>query len=348
MTDFNPGAEPVTVVILNYNSGAYLSRCLNALQAQDCGRFTVIVGDNASSDSSFDTARRTYSGRTEGADVDFQFIGENTGFARGNNILVEEVATPFVVLLNPDTEPSADWLRQLLEATRRHAGVSMFGSTQLMLHSAGRIDGAGDAYLACGIPWRGGHGLPVAALPPEGEVFSPCAAAALFRTDVFRSIGGFDESFFCYVEDVDLAFRIRLQGGRCIQVPHAVVHHAGGGSSESGDFSRYHGTRNVIWTFFKDMPGILFWLMLPLHFGAIGILILKSVFRGNSSPVFKGVCDGVRGIPMALRKRRVLQAGRIASTGDIARILCWNPGAYLCRRPVSFQEIKSQRGNIPN
>ena len=338
VTDPLGGAEPVTVVILNYNSGAYLNNCLNALRAQDCGRFSVIVGDNGSTDDSFGLARRKCSDVPDDAGVDFEFIdiGANVGFARGNNLLVERVATPLVALLNPDTEPAADWLRKLIDAAGRHAAVGMFGSAQLMLHRAGIVDGAGDAYLACGIPWRGGHGLPVAALPPEGEVFSPCAAAALYRTDVFRSVGGFDESYFCYVEDVDLAFRIRLQGGRSIQVPGAVVFHAGGGSSSgNGEFARYHGTRNMIWTYFKNMPGMLFWLLLPFHCGAFLILTLKSVFRGDSVPILRGIRDGVRGIPAALRKRKALQAGRVASAADIARALCWNPLTYLRRRPTS-------------
>ncbi|MEX2615907.1 MAG: glycosyltransferase family 2 protein [Alphaproteobacteria bacterium] len=337
MTESLGGAEPVTVVILNYNSGAYLKRCLNSLRAQDCGPFAVIVGDNGSTDDSFGAARRMPSEMPDSGGLEFQFvdIGANVGFARGNNLLVERVATPLVALLNPDTEPATDWLRQLMDAADRHAAAGMFGSTQLMLHRAGIIDGAGDAYLACGIPWRGGHGLPVAALPPEGEVFSPCAAAALFRTDVFRSVGGFDESYFCYVEDVDLAFRIRLQGGRCIQVPSAVVYHAGGGSSGDGDFASYHGTRNMIWTYFKNMPGMLFWLLLPFHCGAFVVLTLKSAFRGNRVPVLKGIRDGLRGIPAAVQKRRALQAGRTVSIAEIAGALCWNPLTYLRRRPVS-------------
>lgn len=336
MTDPRNGVVPATVVILNYNSGTYLGRCLKALRAQDCGRFSVIVGDNGSDDESLASARRMLSETVEDSGAEFHFveIGANTGFARGNNLLVARVTTPFVALLNPDTEPATDWLRQLLAATHRHPDSCMFGSTQMMLHHPGTIDGAGDAYLACGIPWRGGHGLPGAALPPEGEVFGPCAAAALYRTDIFRSVGGFDEDFFCYVEDVDLAFRIRLQGGRCIQVRDAIVHHAGGGSSSEGGFARYHGTRNMFWTYLKNMPGLLFWALLPLHLAALAVLALKSVIRGNPGPVLKGLRDGIRGVPAVLGKRRSVQAHRIASVGGIARAVSWNPLTYLHRRPT--------------
>jgi len=92
------------------------------------------------------------------------------------------------------------------------------------------FDGTGDAYSALGVAWRGNHGRSSQEFVPEGETFAPCAAAALYRTDAFRRAGGFDERFICYYEDVDLAFRLRLCGGRCIQVPDAGVHHVGSSS----------------------------------------------------------------------------------------------------------------------
>ncbi len=123
--------------------------------------------------------------------------------------------------------PAPDWLEQLIAATRRNPDVVMFGSTQIDATDPQRLDGAGDHYLASGLPWRGGHGWPVKELPREAEVFAPCAAACLIRADAFREAKGFDERFFCYVEDVDLAFRLRLMGHCCIQVPAAVVRHVG-------------------------------------------------------------------------------------------------------------------------
>ena len=99
-----------------------------------------------------------------------------------------------------------------MAATRRHPDVVMFGSTQIDVLDQRRLDGVGDHYLVTGLPWRGGHGWSVNELPAEGEVFAPCAAACLIRADAFREANGFDERFFCYVEDIDLAFRLRLGG----------------------------------------------------------------------------------------------------------------------------------------
>ncbi|MFN3398776.1 MAG: glycosyltransferase family 2 protein [Ferrovibrio sp.] len=99
----------------------------------------------------------------------------------------------------------------------------------------------------------------MAVLPPEGEAFGPCAAAALFRADAFRAAGGFDESLFCYMEDVDLAFRLRFAGERAMQIPAARVRHVGGGSVGGSEFAVYHGARNSVWCFVKNIPAALLW-----------------------------------------------------------------------------------------
>jgi len=105
------------------------------------------------------------------------------------------------------------------------------------------------------------------------ETFSPCAAAALYRASALREAGPFDADYFCYSEDVDLGFRLRLLGYTCWYAPDSVAHHVGsaitGGRS---DFTMYHGVRNGIWTYVKDMPGVLAWLCLPalvLGYGAV-------------------------------------------------------------------------------
>jgi GT2 family glycosyltransferase len=240
----------ISVLIVNYNAGHNLGKALQGLAAQTFGDFEVLVLDNASIDNSATLAQSLVASDSR---FTFRFLSRNIGFAAGNNLLSATARGTWLALLNPDAVPAPDWLERLIEATRRHPAAVMFGSTQVDAADPYRLDGAGDHYLAIGLPWRGGYGWPLAALPPEGEVFSPCAAACLIRADVFRGANGFDERFFCYVEDVDLAFRLRLQGHYCIQVPGAVVRHVGGASSiaAGSGFARRHGTRNLVWCFVK-------------------------------------------------------------------------------------------------
>lgn len=325
-------APPIaTVVIVNFNAGAHLTQTALGLAAQSEPRFRAIIIDNASSDGSVAAAQAAVSG-----DARFEFIQlpANTGFAAANNLAARRAETPWLATLNPDAIPQKEWLEQLMLATRRHPAAAMFGSTQISQADHDILDGAGDRYFAAGLPWRGGYGWPRTALPPEGETFTPCAAAALYRRQDFLSVGGFDESFFCYVEDVDLGFRLRLRGCRAVQIPAATVFHVGGGSGGgSSDFARYHGARNLIWCFVKNMPAPLFWPLLPLHVVMLAAYGIMAAIRGRGGLFLRSIRDATRGLPAAWRQRSTIQALRTASWHTIAAAISWNPLACIQRRP---------------
>jgi N-acetylglucosaminyl-diphospho-decaprenol L-rhamnosyltransferase len=314
----------VTVIVVNYNAGKHLVETLHGLSRQTFGDFLAIVIDNDSTDGSLFAAEQAVAG-----DARFQFVaaGENLGFAVANNRAAGMANTEWLALLNPDAVPQLTWLQELMRATKRHPQAALFGSTQLDAADTTKLDGAGDCYLAAGLPWRGGHGWPVATLPVEGKVFSPCAAAALYRRDVFLAAGGFCEAFFCYIEDVDLGFRLRLRGHHAIQVPAAVVHHVGGGSSGEGasDFARYHGVRNMIWCFVQNMPSLLFWLLLPAHIVMLIAYGVMATLRGHTLPFLAALRDATGGLGGAWRRRIQVQAQREVSWWRLAAALSWNP-----------------------
>ena len=312
----------VCVIVVAYNSGACLGRCVAALARQERCSFEAIIFDNASPDGAVD--------KLGPLPPEFRVIRStrNIGFAGGNNRAAAETQAPWVATLNPDAFPEPDWLARLLAAAERNPDVDMFGSTQLMAAEPGRLDGAGDVYHACGLHWRDLHGQPVASLPaaPEREAFAPCAAAALYRTSAFRAHGGFDERFFCFAEDVDLGFRIRLAGGRCLQVADAVAHHLGSSSAgRRSDFSVSHGFRNRFWTFVKNMPGPLFWPLLPAHLVATSGMLVLAAARGQGGPAWRGLKEAWAGLGAAWQARRQIQWSRQASVWQIARALAWSP-----------------------
>lgn len=326
-----PSSPLVTVVVVNFNSGRYLAECLEALSAQTYPGFRAIVIDNASSDESVVRARRA----VDDPRIVFKVLPENLGFAAANNLAVREADTPWIATLNPDAFPEPDWLNRMLEATARHPDVPMFGATLLDAETPGRLDGAGDNYSAVGIAWRGGHHRIVPVPPSDYEVFAPCAAAAVYRRDAFLAQGGFDERFFCFMEDVDLAFRLRLAGGRCIHVTGARVRHVGGGSGgRNRRRSDFWGFRNRIWTFVKNMPGPLFWPLFPAHLLANLALLVLAVPQGRVVGVSAGILAGLRGIPAFWRERRKIHAAAIAGPCAIARALTWSPMKLLKRTIV--------------
>jgi GT2 family glycosyltransferase len=250
---------------------------------------------------------------------------KNIGFAAANNLGISLCESDFVALLNPDAFPEPGWLENLLLAAQGHEDCAAFGSVQLSDKDPERIDGLGDHYHPSGVFWRKGHARKLQENPEfrERGIFSACAAAALFRREALLSAGGFDEDFFCYGEDVDLGFRLRLAGWKAILVPGAVVRHLGSAASGGarGDFATYHGHRNMVWVYVKNMPGILFWMFLPLHIAAnlAGVAVLA--WRGQGSTAVRAKIDAIRGIPGMWRKRKQIQGTRSASNLRILNIL---------------------------
>lgn len=291
-------------MIVNWNSGRLLERCLDCLIRQSRPADIVVVADNGSTDDSLSGIDSIH------PSVRVIRLGKNLGFAAANNRAVEAVPDcDWIVLLNPDAFPEPDWLERMMDAALRHPEYAFFGCRMLSDADLGLLDGLGDAYHTSGLVWREGHGRPGSGKALQAtEIFSPCAAAALYRRSAFAEIGGFDEDYFCYVEDVDLGFRLRLAGHRCLYVPDAIVRHAGSAiTGKNSDFSVYHGHRNLVWTYFKDMPPLLFWLYLPQHILLnIATLIVFS-FRGMGKTIFRSKKDALLGIPRVWRKRSRVQ-----------------------------------------
>lgn len=316
------------IIVVTYNSRAFYPRLKASIEALKTPHRLIVI-DNASAPD------QRPSPPDLPAHAELIQSETNLGFAAGNNFAAGRLDTEFIVLLNPDAFPDPDWLAQLIGAADRHADGGAFGSTQIDAEHEDRFDGLGDCYHAAGVPWRGGYGATRGAPPEEGECFSPCAAAALYRAEAWRALGGFDERFFCYCEDVDLGFRLRLAGWRIFQIPDAIVRHVGGGSSgKRSDFAVFYGTRNRLWTFVKDMPGALFWLMLPAHIAVTALFLSVSPFRGTGPATWRGVGAGLKGLPEFLRARRETQKARKASIGVLARALAWSPVAMARRAPV--------------
>lgn len=317
-----PDALPprVTVVIVNWNGRSYLPSCLQALRAQTEPAFRAVLVDNGSTDGSADGL--------DAFDPRFTVmrLGANRGFALANNLAVHEhVTTEFIALLNPDAFPAPGWLAALLAAADAHPEAAAFGSRLLDAADPQRLDGTGDVYHAAGIAWRRRHGRRVDRRDDiADEIFAPCAAAALYRRSAWREAGGFDADYFCYFEDVDLGFRLRLLGHACRYVPDAVCRHVGSGlTGRRSDFATYHGHRNLLWTFVKDMPGPLLCALLPVHLLLTLVTLLLFWRRGQALLVLRAKRDALAALPRVLRRRCEVQASRRAGWRELAGSLRW-------------------------
>src|ERR1043165_886991 len=192
----NDKAPALSVCVIAYNSGPTLRTCLERLGAQSYRDFETIVIDNASPDPG-DAAIA----------AEFPWVrlvrnAENLGFTGAGNQGARLARGRWFVLLNPDAFAEPDWLAELMAAAERHHGVRSFTSRQLVAEDPTMLDGLGDVMSVFGIPYRGGYLSPDRGQAFEGEVFSPCGAAMMIDRELFFELGGFDEDFFCYGEDV--------------------------------------------------------------------------------------------------------------------------------------------------
>jgi GT2 family glycosyltransferase len=306
------------VIVVNFNGKKVLGHCLESLKNQTFHNFKTIVVDNSSHDGSIDEIKENF------PKVEVIKLKENIGFSAANNYAIKQSKDfEWVALLNPDAIADPNWLLNLHDAAYKNPEYSFFGSHLRKQDSLNHLDGTGDIYHLSGLAWRRDHGIPESEISRSvGEIFSPCAAAAMYRRNIFLEVGGFDERFFCYFEDVDLAFRLNLAGHRCLYVPNAKVKHLGSAiTGRRSDFAVYHGHRNMVWAYFKNMPSLFLWYGLPQHILAnVSALIFFSL-NGQAGPILKAKRDALLGLRETLNQRKLIQKNKKASSEKLKKLI---------------------------
>ncbi len=303
----------VTVVVPTWNSARWLPGCLAALGRQSWRDFRVLVVDSASRDGSAAIAAEASVAPAVLA------LPANRGFAAAANAGWRAARTPYVALLNPDTLPEPVWLEAVV-ACLDAAGedTAAVASRMLRMEDPQTIDDAGDLFSWYGSAVKRGHGEPASRYERREEVLSACAGAALYRASALAALGGFDEAFGSYLEDVDLGLRARLLGYRCLYEPAArVLHHGGGSDLPRGAYVRLV-TCNRLLLVVKCLPlRLLLRHWKQLTWGQIYLaLAYRRPLRSLS-----GYLRLLARLPHALRQRRRILAGRVLADADLERLL---------------------------
>jgi GT2 family glycosyltransferase len=298
-------AKRIAVIIVNWNGRHHLEGCLDALSAQTFTDFGVIVVDNGSTDGSVEWVETHYS------QVRLIRNAKNVGFAAANNQAIRATESEFVVTLNNDTQVAPGWLAALVEAVETDPAVGMVASKMLFADGPDTINSAGIALDPVGIAWdRFGGKADDADEKTLVEVFGPCAGAALYRRAMLEQIGLFDEDFFAYLEDVDLAWRARWAGWRCLYAPAACVYHVHSATGVEGSpfKSRLLG-RNKVWLLVKNYgPTRRLLACLPLIvLYDLGAVVYALIARRDVHSLL-GRVDGLMSLSRAWRKRQTVQA----------------------------------------
>jgi GT2 family glycosyltransferase len=300
----------VAVVIVNHNGERLLPDCLAALAAQTLAPVQIVVADNGSRDGSLALLRAHH------PEVRVLELGHNLGFAAGANRGVRATSARWVCVLNSDATPAPDWLVQLTAAPRDELTWAL-GSV-LVSAATGRIESAGDQYCAAGYAYKLLRDRPLDDLPAEPyAVFAAPGAAPVFRRDVFDALGGYEERFFLYYEDVDLAFRAVLAGWHALLVPAARVTHRLGATTKSHARARFYVARNSAWCATRCLPRTG-----PRSLARRWLLELRTNRPRRLVAVeVAGRVAGLAGLPRALRERRAIQAGRTVPLDRVDALL---------------------------
>ncbi len=289
----------VSIIVINYNGKKYLDACLSSLEKQTYYNFEVIFVDNASIDGSADYVKAHF------PSVSIIENPENYGFAKGNNIGIGEAKGDLIAILNNDTEVTPGWVEELVRSINSDDNVGMCASKMMFMKNRKTINSTGICISRSGACWdRGMFECDDGQYESVGEVFGPCAGAAMYRKSMLEEIGLFDEDFHAYMEDADLAFRGRLAGWKCLYVPKAVVYHMHGGTAGyETDYTIYYGNRNIIWNCIKNFPNKLLITSLLWIIGRNIAVIPYYVLKGHGSTIFKSKISAIMGVPKMLAKK---------------------------------------------
>ena len=292
------------IVIVNWNGQLLLETCLPAALAQTYPDFDVIVVDNGSHDGSAGWIAAHY------PQVRLIRNTENAGFAAANNQAFAASSAPYLALLNSDAAPEPDWLAEMVHAMESDERVGACAPRILRWDDHGVIDSLGLAIDRSGTAWewQSGQSADQDASPAVREVFGASGAACLLRRAMLDDIGAFDEDFFAYLEDADLAWRARLADWRCLYVPAAIVYHRHSASGGEGSpFKGYHLGRNKWWMIIKNYPWPDVLWNLPLIVGRDLLAVAHHLLVRRDIHPLRGRLAALRGVGRALRQRRTVQ-----------------------------------------
>ncbi len=292
----------VTVVIPNWNTRRWLPGCLDGLRRQSYRDFRVVLVDNGSTDDSLAFVEAHY------PEVEVVALGQNRGFSPAVNAGIRHTDSEYVVLLNVDTRPQPDWLANLVRTIEQApAQVGSLACKMLAMNNPAVLDDAGNSLSWYGSACKRGHGQPATAYNEPEAVLSACGGAALYRRSFLEAVGGFDEHFTSYLEDVDLGLRGQLLGYQCWYVPSARVLHQWGGAGIPRPRYVYFSTRNRLTLLLKNIP----WPLLLKHSPRLlyGQLYFFLVYK-KPFYALAGMAAFLVALPRILRQRWAIQQQR--------------------------------------
>lgn len=282
----------VSVVTPNYNGEKFLKTFFDSLDKDSEHIGEVIIVDNGSSDGSKEFIENS----SFNFPVNLIENSENLGFSPAVNQGIRSAEYEYVFSLNNDTEVKEGSIKALVDLASSSDDVFSVQAKMLQYNNKDLIDDVGDEYNLLAWTKKVGENHHSSEFGEVRDIFSSCAGAALYKKSILEKIGYFDDNFFAYMEDVDLAIRSRIYGYRNLLCPDAVVYHIGSATSGSryNEFKVRLAARNNVWVVYKNLPIPL--KIVNFIFLFFGFLIKYIFFlRKGFGPVYlSGIKEGLK------------------------------------------------------
>lgn len=312
------GISKTFIIIPNWNGIDFIADCLESL-LKEPDTFSTVVVDNGSTDGSKEVIKEHY------PSVILLELDVNTGFSGGVDTGIKyalEQGSKYVILLNNDAVVDTGWVDNLTSTAKDYPEVGIV-TCKFMRMDGIHLDSTGEIYSTRGMPFpRGRNEEDKKQYDSEVEIFGATGGATLYKAEMLKQIGLFDEDFFAYYEDVDISFRAQLAGWKVRYEPKAIAyHHVSGTSSRLGDFARFHSAKNFLLVYAKNMPPSLFLKYLPLFALQLSRMAISSLLRGKFRVFLKGSWAAIKLHRSTKAKRRLIQANRKVPVSYIDKML---------------------------
>jgi GT2 family glycosyltransferase len=308
----------VSIIVLNWNGRPYLAECLESLRSQSYdGPHQVVLVDNGSQDGSADMVEASF------PEVRLIRSPVNLGFAAGNNLAARQLDTELLAFLNNDTRTDPNWLDELVRSVTEASDVASAGG-RILSWDGKTVDFIGGGATLTGLGMQFGYGQPASVDAPAGDILFACGGSMIVKRDAYLQVGGLDDDYFLFYEDVDLGWRFWLAGYRVRYAPGAIMFHRHHGGTRRFEDERLAVLyeRNALYTLYKNYD--------DRHLAAV--LPAALLLAAERATVLSGVDR--RGFQLPVGSPRVAQAGL---TTGVVKVDDWRKlGAGVRQQGLRF------------
>jgi len=341
-----PSQPLVAIVILNWNGKKFLEQFLPSVIASTYNNLFVVVADNASGDNSVIYVKQHY------PQVKILQNKINEGFAKGYNSALKQVTADYFILLNSDVEVTPGWIEPIIELMESDVSIAACQPKILSYHDKNKFEYAGacGGWLDCfGYPFNRGRIFDICEID-EGQyddvqqIFWATGAALCVNANLYNLMGGFDEYFFAHQEEIDLCWRMQLEGYKIFVQPSSVVYHVGGGTLPMGNKIKvFLNFRNNLIMLTKNFSAGEAFLKIPCRICLDNIAAWKGLLTGNSITfvaIVKAHLHYLKWLFFSKSKTIPLQKKKVRLQGYYHGLIIWD---YFIKKKKSFSEIVSRK-----